>query len=117
MCGGTYRFQAQYLRKIRVPDPTAVSDEAQEALRSAFRARDRAAASAAAWPLYGVDPDTRLPTSRTELSTPSGGSRCPGGSFDGSLGTPGRRVTLEGPYNSLRARSIPHPPLAKLGPW
>ena len=49
-----------------VPDPTTVSDKTQEALRSAFRARDRAAASAAAWPLYGVDPETRLPTSRTE---------------------------------------------------
>lgn len=66
MRGGTYRFQAQYLRKIRVPAPKTVSEEARDALRSAFRARDRDAASAAAWPLYGVDPETRLPTSLTE---------------------------------------------------
>lgn len=66
MRGGTYRFQAQYLRKIRVPDPQTVSEEARDALRSAFRARDRDAASAAAWPLYGVDPESRLPTSPTE---------------------------------------------------
>lgn len=62
MRGGTYRFQAQYLRKIRVPNPKSVSEQRQDALRTAFRARDRAAASAAAWPLYGVDPGTRLPT-------------------------------------------------------
>jgi adenine-specific DNA-methyltransferase len=59
MRGGTYRFQAQYLRKIRVPDPKTLSDSASENLRSAFRARDRAGASAAAWPLYGVDAETQ----------------------------------------------------------
>ena len=58
MRGGTYRFQAQYLRKIRVPNPNDLSDKAQDGLRVAFRARDRAAASAAAWPLYEVDPET-----------------------------------------------------------
>ena len=58
MRGGTYRFQAQYLRKIRVPEPGEVPAAAAQQLRSAFRARDRAAASAAAWPLYGVDPET-----------------------------------------------------------
>jgi hypothetical protein len=67
MRGGTYRFQAQYLRKIRVPDPKDLSGSATEALRSAFRARDRAAASAAAWPLYGVDPESRLLTSQTSI--------------------------------------------------
>lgn len=66
MRGGTYRFQAQYLRKIRVPDPKGLSAEARNDLRAAFRARDRAAASAAAWPLYGVDPETRLLASLTE---------------------------------------------------
>ena len=60
MRGGTYRFQAQYLRKIRVPDPEAIPDSASENLRAAFRARDRAAASAAAWPLYGVDANSRV---------------------------------------------------------
>ena len=69
MRGGTYRFQAQYLRKIRVPDPKTLSDSVSEDLRSAFRLRDRPAASAAAWPLYGVDPARRLAQSvvaRTE---------------------------------------------------
>lgn len=54
MRGGTYRFQAQYLRKIRVPHPTTISVDASDQLRSAFRARDAAAATAAAWPLYGL---------------------------------------------------------------
>lgn len=66
MRGGTYRFQAQYLRKIRVPNPNDLTDAAREDLRAAFRARDRAAASVAAWPLYGIDPATRLPTSTPE---------------------------------------------------
>ncbi len=66
MRGGTYRFQAQYLRKIRVPDPKGLSAKARNDLRAAFRARDRAAASAAAWPLYGVDPETRLLASPRE---------------------------------------------------
>ena len=68
MRGGTYRFQAQYLRKIRVPGPATVPEPAREALRTAFRTRDREAASAAAWPLYGVDPENRalMMTSQTE---------------------------------------------------
>jgi hypothetical protein len=61
MRGGTYRFQAQYLRKIRLPDPATVPDSTSEALRAAFGSRDRAAASAAAWPLYGVDSESRAP--------------------------------------------------------
>ncbi len=66
MRGGTYRFQAQYLRKIRLPHRKDLSDEAMNDLRAAFRARDRAAASAAAWPLYGVDPESRLLTLPTQ---------------------------------------------------
>lgn len=66
MRGGTYRFQAQYLRKIRVPNPSDLPDTARKDLRAAFRARDRAAASAAAWPLYGVDPEARPLTSLKE---------------------------------------------------
>lgn len=71
MRGGTFRFQAQYLRKIRVPDPKTLSERVCDDLRSAFRSRDRAAASAAAWPLYGVDPVSRKApsaTSPTEVS-------------------------------------------------
>ncbi len=54
MRGGTYRFQAQYLRKIRVPDPTTIPVDASDQLRSAFKQRDASAATAAAWPLYGL---------------------------------------------------------------
>lgn len=54
MRGGTYRFQAQYLRKIRVPDPDAISLDLQERLRSAFRQRDRSAATEAAVEAYGL---------------------------------------------------------------
>ena len=48
-------FQAQYLRRIRVPEPKAISRRDQTALRSAFGARDRGAASAIARRLYGID--------------------------------------------------------------
>jgi hypothetical protein len=56
MRGGTLRFQAQYLRQIRVPDPTTLPDEVSMALRSAFLARDVDAATAAAGLAYGIDP-------------------------------------------------------------
>jgi hypothetical protein len=55
MRGGCYRFQAQYLRRIRVPELTSVGERDQSALRRAFRSRDRSAASAIARRLYGVD--------------------------------------------------------------
>ncbi len=48
-------FQAQYLRRIRVPEPKAISRRDQTALRSAFGARDRGAASAIARRLYCID--------------------------------------------------------------
>lgn len=54
MRGGTYRFQAQYLRKIRVPAPDAIDASTAAALTTAFRCRDRAAATAAAAALYGI---------------------------------------------------------------
>lgn len=55
MRGGTYRFQAQYLRKIRVPDPAALDDDQSAALAAAFRARDRRSATAVAAAAYGID--------------------------------------------------------------
>ncbi len=55
MRGGTYRFQAQYLRKIRVPDPTKLSTDLAVALAEAFQARDRTRATVAAAEAYGVD--------------------------------------------------------------
>ena len=67
MRGGTYRFQAQYLRKIRVPDPKAISLELEERLRSAFLGRDRGEATAAAAEVYGLVNDAG------RLSIPSTG--------------------------------------------
>lgn len=55
MRGGYLRFQAQYLRRIRVPSPRAVSKNHAEALRCAFRTRNRDAASNIAFQVYGVD--------------------------------------------------------------
>lgn len=58
MRGGYLRFQAQYLRRIRLPRLKDVDADARRALAAAFVARDRAAATAAALPLYGL---TELP--------------------------------------------------------
>lgn len=55
MRGGTYRFQAQYLRKIRVPAPDSIDIAAASALAEAFRSRDRASATDIAAKLYGID--------------------------------------------------------------
>lgn len=55
MRGGTLRFQAQYLRRIRVPPPASISTAAADQLRRAFAARDVHAATAVAAELYGVD--------------------------------------------------------------
>ncbi|MFC9652358.1 Eco57I restriction-modification methylase domain-containing protein [Streptomyces sp. NPDC056937] len=54
MRGGTLRFQAQYLRKIRVPDPAAISESDQTALAEAFNKRDVKAATEAALRVYGL---------------------------------------------------------------
>jgi adenine-specific DNA-methyltransferase len=54
MRGGYLRFQAQYLRRIRVPILDQVDAQSQEALRKAFRTRNRAAATNACLPLYGL---------------------------------------------------------------
>jgi len=54
MRGGCYRFQAQYLRKIRVPELRSISVRDLRALAKAFEARDREAATALALKLYGI---------------------------------------------------------------
>ncbi|MFI7539212.1 Eco57I restriction-modification methylase domain-containing protein [Streptosporangium sp. NPDC049376] len=54
MRGKTLRFQAQYLRRIRVPRPDTLSAEQKQALSSAFEARDVDAATAAALEIYGL---------------------------------------------------------------
>jgi hypothetical protein len=54
MRGGTLRFQAQYLRRIRVPDPDSLPEQICDELRQAFRARDHNAATAAAIEAYEI---------------------------------------------------------------
>ncbi|MFF3375503.1 Eco57I restriction-modification methylase domain-containing protein [Streptomyces sp. NPDC002680] len=54
MRGGTLRFQAQYLRKIRVPDPESISESDRVALAEAFDKRDVKAATDAALRVYGL---------------------------------------------------------------
>jgi adenine-specific DNA-methyltransferase len=55
MRGGYLRFQAQYLRRIRVPDPKSLPAEQSVTLRDAFRHRDRGYATQVALELYGID--------------------------------------------------------------
>jgi hypothetical protein len=55
MRGGYLRFQAQYLRRIRVPDPETLSRSQVEELVEAFRARDRQRATQAALEIYDID--------------------------------------------------------------
>jgi len=54
MRGGTLRFQAQYLRRIRVPSPAALPEDLCDRLRVAFRSRDAAAATRAALEAYKI---------------------------------------------------------------
>jgi hypothetical protein len=54
MRGGTLRFQAQYLRRIRVPDPDSLTASVSDRLRQAFRARDADAATEAAIDAYQI---------------------------------------------------------------
>ncbi|MGQ0625806.1 MAG: Eco57I restriction-modification methylase domain-containing protein [Sporichthyaceae bacterium] len=58
MRGGTLRFQAQYLKQIRVPRADSLDAAATQALREAFRDRDVEAASEAAGRAYGIDLDS-----------------------------------------------------------
>lgn len=55
MRGGTMRFQAQYLRRIRVPSPDEISADDRVALARAFAARDIDAATEVAIRIYQVD--------------------------------------------------------------
>ena len=61
MRGGYWRFQAQYLRRIRVPDPKSLTAAQVEGLRDAFRLRDRAHATRVALEVYGIEkPDMEI---------------------------------------------------------
>jgi hypothetical protein len=55
MRGGTLRFQAQYLRQIRVPARDSIDPSVAESLRVAFRNRDTDAATEAAALAYDID--------------------------------------------------------------
>jgi adenine-specific DNA-methyltransferase len=58
MRGGTLRFQAQYLRRVRCPRPLDIAPELLSDLAAAFRNRDQVAATQAALRAYGM---TTLP--------------------------------------------------------
>ncbi len=55
MRGGTLRFQAQYLRRIRVPRPEDVSARDQQELTDAFDRRDVDKATTIALRVYGLE--------------------------------------------------------------
>lgn len=55
MRGGYLRFQAQYLRRIRVPDPKNISPKLAETLRQAFDTQDFELATRAAMEAYQID--------------------------------------------------------------
>lgn len=55
MRGGTLRFQAQYLKRIRVPEPATLDQSTRDALRRAFRRRDVDAATRTAATAYDID--------------------------------------------------------------
>jgi hypothetical protein len=54
MRGGYLRFQAQYLKRIRLPDPDTLSARLTDALRAAFRARDYPTLDALALEAYAL---------------------------------------------------------------
>jgi adenine-specific DNA-methyltransferase len=64
MRGGCYRFQAQYLRRIRLPDPGSIKKVDRRVLARAFDSRDLEAATAIAARLYGVK-DAFISTGRS----------------------------------------------------
>lgn len=55
MRGGYLRFQAQYLRRIRLPSPDAISAKLAKALKTAFKGRDFARLDVLALEAYGLD--------------------------------------------------------------
>ncbi len=59
MRGGFLRFQAQYLRRIRVPAPDCVNAAQADALRNAFRSNDVKIANQIAGELYRLSLDER----------------------------------------------------------
>ncbi|MBL8178211.1 MAG: Eco57I restriction-modification methylase domain-containing protein [Bryobacterales bacterium] len=56
MRGGYLRFQAQYLRRIRIPAPDSIPPLQRSELARAFRERDRRLATEVALQVYGIRP-------------------------------------------------------------
>ncbi|MES0090420.1 Eco57I restriction-modification methylase domain-containing protein [Mesorhizobium sp. M0030] len=59
MRGGYLRFQAQYLRRIRIPDWSSVSKELRARLIAAAESKDIEACNQAAFELYGLSTEER----------------------------------------------------------
>jgi len=55
MRGGYLRFQAQYLRRVRVPNPRSINQIQARKLVEAFRARDREQATRVAIEIYRIE--------------------------------------------------------------
>ena len=55
MRGGYFRFQAQYLRRIRVPGIGELNEQIASGLRAAFRDRDFGRIDELALSAYGLD--------------------------------------------------------------
>lgn len=68
MRGGTFRFQAQYLRRIRVPELSSLSVADRRQLAAAFEARDVEAATAVAARVYGIERAILPGGSRTQVA-------------------------------------------------
>jgi adenine-specific DNA-methyltransferase len=64
MRGGYFRFQAQYLRRIRVPRPQDISADQQITLTNAFRRRDVTLATRTALDIYHI---TELPMENIDI--------------------------------------------------
>lgn len=54
MRGGYLRFQAQYLRRIRMPPPESIPASAQRRIKKAFRSRDFSALDQLALQAFGI---------------------------------------------------------------
>ncbi len=54
MRGGYLRFQAQYLRRIRLPDPKTIPKALAKSIKAAFRKRDFATLDALALEAYSL---------------------------------------------------------------
>jgi hypothetical protein len=59
MRGGYLRFQAQYLRRIRIPRWSAVSPRLRARLRAGAETLDVAACNRAVFELYGLTEEER----------------------------------------------------------